>query len=96
MAANGYPGVYVKNTEIRDLQKASAVDDVTVFHAGTKKAGDQLLSTGGRVLGVTATGKTVSAAKDKAYDAVTRIDWPEGFCRSDIGWRAVAREKQKK
>lgn len=92
MAASGYPGNYVKNTEIRDLQKASAVDDVTVFHAGTKKAGDQLLSTGGRVLGVTATGKTVSAAQDKAYDAVKRIDWPEGFCRSDIGWRAVARE----
>jgi len=93
MAADGYPANYAKNTEIQDLQKASAVDDVTVFHAGTKKAGDQLLSTGGRVLGVTATGKTVSDAQRKAYEAVEQINWPEGFCRTDIGWQAVEREK---
>ncbi|MBL4739583.1 MAG: hypothetical protein JKY12_01225, partial [Sneathiella sp.] len=72
---------------------ASAIDDVTVFHAGTKKAGDQLLSIGGRVLGITATGNTVSDAQRKAYEAVEQINWPEGFCRTDIGWQAVAREK---
>ncbi|MEH6402249.1 MAG: phosphoribosylamine--glycine ligase [Sneathiella sp.] len=96
MAANGYPGNYVKNTEIRDLQNASAVDDVTVFHAGTKKIENKVFSTGGRVLGVTATGKSVSDAQNKAYEAVKKINWPEGFCRSDIGWRAVEREKQNK
>lgn len=95
MAAKGYPGDYEKNTKIDGLENANQVEDVIVLHAGTKKEDDTILSTGGRVLGVTATGKTVSDAQEKAYRAVKEIKWPQGFCRSDIGWRAVAREKQK-
>jgi len=92
MAANGYPGDYVKNTEIRGLDAAGAVEGVTVFHAGTKRADDgRVLSTGGRVLGVTATGATVAEAQARAYKAVDALDWPDGFCRRDIGWRAVGR-----
>ncbi len=95
MAANGYPGAYEKNTEISGLDDANAIDDVTVFHAGTKKENGKILATGGRVLGVTATGNSVSQAQAKAYQAVSKIDWKEGFCRKDIGWRAIAREQQK-
>jgi len=92
MAANGYPGDYVKNTEIRGLDAVGAVEGVTVFHAGTKRADDgRVLSTGGRVLGVTATGATVAEAQARAYKAVDALDWPDGFCRRDIGWRAVGR-----
>ncbi len=94
MAAKGYPGDYAKNTKIKGLDAANLDEDVIVLHAGTKRDGDTILSTGGRVLGVTATGKTVSDAQKKAYDAVHKIKWPEGFNRSDIGWRAIAREKQ--
>ncbi|WP_169567757.1 phosphoribosylamine--glycine ligase [Sneathiella limimaris] len=93
MAANGYPGSYEKNTEIKGLTKANAHDDVIVLHAGTKKEGDKLLATGGRVLGVTARGKTVTETAEKAYAAIREIDWPDGFCRKDIGWRAIKREK---
>jgi len=64
---------------------------VTVFHAGTKADGNRILATGGRVLGVTATGSTIAAAQEAAYKAVDAIDWPGGFCRRDIGWRAVER-----
>jgi len=67
------------------------MEDVTVFHAGTRRDGDQWLSTGGRVLGVTALGETIEDAQTRAYEAVDRIDWPQGFCRRDIGWRAVGR-----
>jgi phosphoribosylamine---glycine ligase len=67
---------------------------VVVFHAGTKMDGDALTATGGRVLGVTAMGSTVTEAQSKAYAAVDAIDWPGGFCRRDIGWRAVEREKK--
>ncbi|MET4697882.1 phosphoribosylamine--glycine ligase [Constrictibacter sp. MBR-5] len=91
MAANGYPGDYAKGTEIRGLD-AAASDDVTVFHAGTKREAERILATGGRVLGVTALGASVAEAQARAYAAVDRIDWPDGFCRRDIGWRAVARE----
>ncbi|KAA0598404.1 phosphoribosylamine--glycine ligase [Azospirillum lipoferum] len=92
MAASGYPGDYAKNTEIRGLDKAGAVDGVTVFHAGTKRAEDgRVLSVGGRVLGVTALAPTVAAAQTAAYKAVDALDWPDGFCRRDIGWRAVGR-----
>ncbi|MCK7610712.1 phosphoribosylamine--glycine ligase [Roseibium sediminicola] len=91
MAANGYPGSYDKGTEIRGLQNIDA-DGLTVFHAGTRRDGDRILANGGRVLNVTALGKSVREAKERAYGAVEAIDWPEGFCRSDIGWRAVARE----
>jgi len=94
LAANGYPGSYEKNTEIKGLTAAGEEDAVTVFHAGTKRDGTRILATGGRVLGVTAFGDKVSNAKDKAYRAIEKIDWKEGFCRSDIGCRAVEREKQ--
>jgi phosphoribosylamine--glycine ligase len=91
MAAKGYPGDYKKGTEIRGLDEAGEVPDVKVFHAGTRRDGERILSTGGRVLNVTATGKTVALAQARAYQAVDRIDWPEGFCRRDIGWRAIGR-----
>jgi phosphoribosylamine--glycine ligase len=89
MAANGYPGNYAKGTEINGLDKASAIQGVTVFHAGTKAAGGKVLADGGRVLGITATGKTVKSAQTLAYKGVDAIDWPGGFCRRDIGWRAL-------
>ena len=66
-------------------------EDVLVFHAGTRQDGSRLVADGGRVLSVTATGKTIAEAQARAYEAVDRIDWPEGFCRRDIGWRAVQR-----
>lgn len=94
MAANGYPGDYARDTEIGGLEAASAVPGVQVFHAGTRADGGRILANGGRVLNVTATGKTVGDAQAQAYRAVALIDWPGGFCRKDIGWRAVAREKQ--
>jgi phosphoribosylamine--glycine ligase len=91
MASNGYPGDYKKGSEIRNLAAAEKVPNVTVFHAGTKADGNRILATGGRVLGVTATGSTIAAAQEAAYKAVDAIDWPGGFCRRDIGWRAVER-----
>jgi phosphoribosylamine--glycine ligase len=94
LAAEGYPGPYEKGTEIKGVEAAGDADEnVTIFHAGTKRDGDgPLLAAGGRVLNVTALGRTVAEAQSRAYAAVDRIDWPEGFCRRDIGWRAVARE----
>ncbi len=93
MAARGYPGDYVKSSEIRGLDSAGGGDEATVFHAGTKRDGGRIKAVGGRVLGVTALGKTVADAQTKAYATVDQIDWPEGFCRRDIGWRAIEREK---
>ena len=93
MAANGYPGTVEKGSEIRGLDKADELDGVIVFHAGTKQDGDRIVANGGRVLNVTALGRTITEAQAKAYEAVSRIDWPEGFCRRDIGWRAVERER---
>ena len=92
MAANGYPGPYVKGTEIKNLEDANNVPGVTILHAGTSADGSRILATGGRVLGVTGLGKTVSDARNSAYEAVDLLDWPEGFCRRDIGWRAIGRE----
>jgi len=89
MAAKGYPEAYKKGTEIRGLEQAAALPDVTIFHAGTTRDGGRLLANGGRVLNVTATGKTIAEAQARAYQAVDLIDWPDGFCRRDIGWRAV-------
>src|SRR3989338_222637 len=89
MAAEGYPAAYKKNTVIRCLDKAAAIPDVQVFHAGTFAKDGQILSVGGRVLGVCATGVDVTSARQTAYQAVDAIDWPEGFCRRDIAWRAL-------
>jgi phosphoribosylamine--glycine ligase len=89
MASRGYPGAYRKGTEIRGLKAAGAMPGVEIFHAGTRRGNEKLLAEGGRVLGVTATGQTVAEAQARAYAAVDMIDWPEGFCRRDIGWRAV-------
>jgi phosphoribosylamine--glycine ligase len=93
MAANGYPGDYAKGSEIKGLDAAQAVEGVEIFHAGTGREGDRLVATGGRVLNVSARGKTLAEARERAYAAVSRIDWPGGFCRSDIGWRAL-KERQ--
>jgi len=93
MAANGYPGDYPKNTVIKGANAADQVDNVTVFHAGTAQgAGGELQSIGGRVLGVTASGDDLAAAQKSAYEAVDKIEWPDGFCRRDIGWRALSDE----
>ncbi len=89
MAAKGYPGDYVKNTEIKGLDRAAEVEGTVVFHAGTAEKDGRILSTGGRVLGVTARGKSVAEARTRAYRAVDLIDWPDGFCRRDIAWRAM-------
>ena len=91
MAARGYPGAYEKFTPIGDLAAAAAVEDVVVFHAGTAMRDGALVATGGRVLAVTACARDIATARARAYDAVDRIDWPGGFCRRDIGWRAIAR-----
>ena len=92
MAARGYPDAPERGSEIRGLDRAAAVPDVQVFHAGTEAdTADRVRAAGGRVLTVCATGESLQAARDKAYAAVDAIDWPEGFCRRDIGWRAGAR-----
>ncbi len=90
MAAEGYPGSYRKGTEIRGLEAAGAADSVVIFHAGTRRGdGGALLANGGRVLGVTGLGPSLAAARDAAYGAVAKIDWPDGFYRRDVGARAL-------
>ena len=91
MAAKGYPGAYEKNTVIGGLDAAGRVEGVTVLHAGTATKDGQVVATGGRVLGITAIGATVAQARERAYRAVDALDWPGGFCRRDIAWRALAR-----
>jgi phosphoribosylamine--glycine ligase len=94
MAAAGYPASPKKGSIIRGLDAAAQSNDVVIFHAGTKQQPDgTMVANGGRVLNVTARGASVMEARSRAYAAVEKIDWPEGFCRSDIGWRAVEREK---
>ncbi len=93
LAANGYPGSPEIGSEIRGVDAAAAVEGVQIFHAGTRREGDRLLAQGGRVLNVTARGRTVAEAQARAYEAAGRIDWPGGFYRRDIGWRAIEREK---
>src|SRR5436190_4928538 len=93
MAAKGYPGNYARGTVIEGLDEAAAVEGVEIFHAGTKAEGGRILANGGRVLNVSATGQTVREAQARAYAAIARIRWPEGFYRRDIGWRAVERER---
>jgi phosphoribosylamine---glycine ligase len=91
MASKGYPGDYGKGSEIHGLEEAARSPEVQIFHAGTARKDDKIVAMGGRVLNVSATGKTVRQAQERAYAAVDLIDWPEGFCRRDIGWRAIAR-----
>jgi phosphoribosylamine--glycine ligase len=89
MAANGYPGSYAKGSVIGGLDDAAQVEGVEIFHAGTKTEEGKILANGGRVLNVSALGKTVAEAQQRAYTAVDRIRWPEGFCRRDIGKSAL-------
>lgn len=89
MAADGYPGDYQKGTIIRGVGDAQELNGVQVFHAGTEFRGGELRAIGGRVLGVTAIATSIREAQKRAYHAVDLIDWPEGFCRRDIGWRAI-------
>ena len=90
MAANGYPAEYKKGTSIKGLQKAGKIEGIQIFHAGTllNQQGD-LIANGGRVLGITSLGKDLTMAQKRAYAAVDLIDWTDGFCRRDIGWRAI-------
>jgi phosphoribosylamine---glycine ligase len=96
MAAKGYPGAYEKGTRIAGLERAEKIAGVQIFHAGTIASGDWVLANGGRVLGVAASAKTVAEAQRRVYEAIGVINWPEGFCRRDIGWQAVARERKRK
>lgn len=89
MAANGYPGSYEKGSEIKGLEALPEDSFRMVFHAGTQAEGGRILAAGGRVLGVTARGATLAEAHARAYAMVDGIDWPGGFCRRDIGWRAL-------
>src|ERR1700681_2641771 len=93
MAAKGYPGAYRKGSVIKGLDDAATVEGVEIFHAGTKAEAGRILANGGRVLNVSAIGRTVGEARVRAYDGISRIRWPEGFYRQDIGWRAIEREK---
>ncbi|MEC7000188.1 phosphoribosylglycinamide synthetase C domain-containing protein [Brucella abortus] len=93
MAAEGYPANVKKGSVIRDLEKLESIDGVKLFHAGTALKDGAIVASGGRVLNITATAATVAQAQARAYEALKLIDWPEGFYRSDIGWRAVEREK---
>jgi phosphoribosylamine--glycine ligase len=92
LATEGYPGPVGRGTEIRGADAVEA-DDLIVFHAGTRRVDGRLLANGGRVLDVTALAPTIAAARDRAYAAIRRIDWPQGFCRRDIAWRALQRRE---
>ena len=89
MAARGYPGSYEKGSQIRGLEAMTEDSFNMIFHAGTSRQKGQLVASGGRVLNVTARGGSLSEAAERAYAMVDRLDWPEGFCRRDIGWRAL-------
>ena len=96
IAAKGYPGAYEKGTVIEGLGEASALENVEIFHAGTKAEAGKILSVGGRVLNVCGIGNSIGEAQQRAYAAVDQIRWPGGFCRRDIGWRAIKRELRQK
>ena len=93
MAARGYPGEPLRGSRIGGIEDAESVRGVAVLQAGTRRHNGEIISDGGRVLTITALGRGVIEARDRAYAAVDRIDWPEGFCRRDIGWRAIARAR---
>jgi phosphoribosylamine--glycine ligase len=94
MAAKGYPGAYERGTEIRGLDRARSIEGVEIFHAGTMARDGRIFADAGRVLDICAVGKDVVAAQERAYRAVASIDWPGGFCRHDIGWRAISRPRR--
>jgi phosphoribosylamine--glycine ligase len=94
MASQGYPGTYAKGHEISGLDDAAEIEGIQIFHAGTARKDGKIVTAGGRVLNVTAVGRTVTDAQERAYRAVDRIHWDGAFCRRDIGWRAVARERR--
>ncbi|MFN3845369.1 MAG: phosphoribosylglycinamide synthetase C domain-containing protein, partial [Paracoccaceae bacterium] len=89
MAARGYPGTYSKGSMIRGLEALPETSSQMVFHAGTTAMDGVFAANGGRVLNVTARGATLAEAQSRAYAMIDAIDWPEGFCRHDIGWRAL-------
>ena len=93
MAARGYPGAVERGTPIKGLEAAERLPGVSILHAATRRQGERIVSDGGRVLAVTALGRDVIEAQARAYAAVDRLDWPGGFCRRDIGWRAIARRR---
>ena len=95
MAAKGYPGAVEKGAKIRGLERAAEVAGVTILHAGTRRIGEDIVADGGRVLAVTALGKDVAIARERAYEAIARIDFPGGFCRRDIAARALNRRPAK-
>ena len=90
-AARGYPGAYEQGAVIGNLGPASELPGVTIFHAGTAARDGKIIANGGRVLGVAALGADIVSARRRAYEAVDVIDWPQGFCRRDIAWRAIER-----
>ncbi|MGD0185469.1 MAG: phosphoribosylamine--glycine ligase [Roseiarcus sp.] len=92
MAARGYPGAVERGTPIKGLDAAGRLPGVSILHAATRRDGERIVSDGGRVLAVTALGRDVAEAQSRAYAAVDRLDWPGGFCRRDIGWRAIERQ----
>ena len=91
MASKGYPGEFEKGSRINGLAEAAALPGAMVFHAGTRADGEKILANGGRVLTISATGDDLVEARNRAYAAVAAIDWPEGFCRSDIAAKGLAR-----
>ncbi|HUK61046.1 MAG TPA: phosphoribosylamine--glycine ligase [Stellaceae bacterium] len=93
LAAKGYPGAYEKGSLIEGLDAFEGDANVLLFHAGTRKDGGRIVSDGGRVLDVVGLGRTIAEAQARAYEAVSKIRWPGGFWRRDIGWRALAAEK---
>jgi phosphoribosylamine--glycine ligase len=94
MAARGYPGEPVRGSRINGIEDAEAAPGVVVFHGGTREVNGAIFADGGRALAITALGSNIAEAQRRAYEAVDRIKWPEGFCRRDIGWRGVARESE--
>lgn len=94
MATKGYPGKYKSGSSIVGLEALHEIEHVKVFHAATRKEEGRIVANGGRVLGITALGNNISDAHFRAYQGVNSINWPDGFCRQDIGWRALAREQK--
>ena len=92
MAAKGYPGSFEKGSVIHGLDDAATTEGVSILHAGTVREGETIKANGGRVLNIVATASNLKEARTRAYAAIQKIDWPEGFCRSDIAWRALPKE----